>query len=222
MIVACVLRSGGDYTPQYVRALASQLRRPITCLTDYPPERFGNAVDITLEPLERGWPGWWSKLELFRPGLFNDTVLYLDLDTFIVGDITKLLRFDPGPNLYMLHDVGYRELRAQSGVMCWRPSTWLDELYYGFVADGKRERLRYTDACEGDGDYISDRCWSRVSLLQDTFNDWFVSYKWQAKDAVPPGARVVCFHGRPRPHAVTEGWALHHWRKHTGAKLCAV
>lgn len=221
MIVACVLRSGGDYTPRYVRALASQLPgQRIVCLTDFPPEKFGDG--ITVVPLAHNWPGWWAKLELFRPDLFDDTVLYLDLDTFVVGNIDKLLTFNPGDSLYMIHDVGYRELRAQSGVMCWRPAEWLDELYHGFVVDGKRERLRYTDACEGDGDYISDRCWSRISLLQDTFNGWFCSYKWQAKDAVPAGVRLVCFHGRPRPHAVTEGWAAEHWRKHTGAKLCAV
>ena len=39
------------------------------------------------------WPGFWSKIELFRPGLFEGRVLYLDLDIVITGDLTPFVEF---------------------------------------------------------------------------------------------------------------------------------
>ena len=94
MIVACVLKSGGEYEVKHVMALRDQILShspdaDIVCLSD---------VDFTLHfvrrvPLTHGWPGWWSKLELFRPGALpvGERVLYLDLDTTIVGPIDDLL-----------------------------------------------------------------------------------------------------------------------------------
>jgi alpha-N-acetylglucosamine transferase len=52
--------------------------------TDVPCERI---------PLIHDWPGWWSKIELFRPGLFEDWVLYLDLDVLIMQNIDDLVKY---------------------------------------------------------------------------------------------------------------------------------
>nr|WP_145924153.1 hypothetical protein [Halomonas elongata] len=41
------------------------------------------------QPLAHGWPGWWSKLELFRP--HGGDLLYLDLDTVVRGDLQPLI-----------------------------------------------------------------------------------------------------------------------------------
>ena len=41
------------------------------------------------------WPGWWSKMELFRPDLPCGRTLYLDLDTYVVNNLQPILDF-PG------------------------------------------------------------------------------------------------------------------------------
>ena len=88
--VACVLRSGGIYTEEWVdrlrRDVAANLAIPhrFVCLTDMAP-------DCETLPLRDPWTGWWSKLELFRPGNFNGPVLYLDLDVIVVGDLTEIV-----------------------------------------------------------------------------------------------------------------------------------
>ena len=70
LTVASVFKSGGTYFPKYVRVLRDAVRRNLTiphrfvCLTD---------VDVPCEriPLIHGWPSFYSKIELFRPGLFD-------------------------------------------------------------------------------------------------------------------------------------------------------
>lgn len=96
--IACVLKSGGIYTPEWVYALKRGIARHASdyrfvCLTDaagLPP--------VWSVSLAYHWPGWWSKLELFRPGVFEDgeRVLYLDLDTLVVGDVGELVSHDDG------------------------------------------------------------------------------------------------------------------------------
>jgi hypothetical protein len=49
-----------------------------------------------------------------------------------------------------------------------------------------------------------------VDILQEMHPGEFVSYKTHCTKGVPDGARVVCFHGRPRPHEVG-GWVKDYW-----------
>lgn len=83
LTVATVCRVNARFTPDVVRwfrrQLSANLRTPheFICLTDRPDQVPGGVA------LQHDWPGWWAKLELFRPGLFADgeQVLYFDLDT---------------------------------------------------------------------------------------------------------------------------------------------
>ena len=91
--VACVLKTGGVYSAKYVKRLEEAVRENTTvdykfvCFTD------SSSVDCceTIR-LRHGWPGWWSKIELFRDDLEPCQTLYLDLDTMILGNIDGLLR----------------------------------------------------------------------------------------------------------------------------------
>jgi hypothetical protein len=60
MRVACVLRSGGEYTAAHVERLRAGVARHLpgvgfVCLSDVP-------VDCERVELEHGWPGWWAIL----------------------------------------------------------------------------------------------------------------------------------------------------------------
>ncbi|MGH8338151.1 MAG: hypothetical protein ACRETL_15305, partial [Gammaproteobacteria bacterium] len=44
-------------------------------------------------PLLHDWPGWWAKMELFRPDVRGD-FLFMDLDTVIVGPLDNFARID--------------------------------------------------------------------------------------------------------------------------------
>ncbi len=200
---ACVLRSGGPvYNAEWVRKLSAQVAqhasRPhrFVCLSD---------VDVPCEriPLVHDWPGWYSKLELFRPGLFRGPVIYLDLDTLVVGDLGPIEAVADGP-FAMLSDF-YRLERPASGVMTWVGTNnmlWDAMVEYSTSGAKPQPRRRLDHWLEGR---VTPR------RLQDLAPGCIVSFKAHAKHAIPEGASLVCGHGQPRFSDPRAGWAHRRW-----------
>lgn len=196
--VACVLRSGGVYTPDWVYALRRGVARHLdrfdfVCLSDTP-------LAVPWVALKHDWPGWFAKLELFRPGLFTGPVLYFDLDTLIVGDLTDLASY--AGRFAMLSDF-YRPQMAASGVMAWTPGPHTEAIYHAFC---KEPRIP-----GGRSDYWYAKHAPRPERLQALYPGQIVSFKAHARNRVPEGARLVCGHGRPRFSDPAAGWAHQEW-----------
>jgi len=88
--VVTVLRSGGEYEPKHVLAMQRQVAQwapdaMYECLSDI------DIPGVKCTPLRHSWPGWWAKLELFRPDI-EGGYLYTDLDNVIVGPIDDMFR----------------------------------------------------------------------------------------------------------------------------------
>ncbi len=205
--VVCI-RAGEAFSPAYVVNLKDMVVRNLeggfpgrfVCFTDQPNE-LPPAIDT--RPLPAQLPGWWSKLALFRPGLFTDgdRVLFLDLDTLITGSIDKLAAYDG--DFAILRDF-YRPHGLQSSVMAWRAGRRA-EIWKSFAAAG----------CPMD-DPGGDQAWierasspSKLDRLQVLFPEMFVSYK--QCNGIPERASVVVFHGTPKPHEITTGWVPQVW-----------
>jgi hypothetical protein len=192
---------------EYVHKLRRALRRHLTA-----PHEFYVVTDDAAS-LYRGMkvkpsslPGWWEKLRLFKPGMFPEgRVLFLDLDTFIVGNIDDIAAYD-GP-FATLRDF-WRKDGLGPAVMLWRTDAALG-IWEEFVSEG----MRMTHP-QGDQGFLENldqgRFRRRIDLLQDLFPGRFVSYKTHCANGVPEGASVVCFHGKPRPHEAG-GWASEVW-----------
>lgn len=185
--VACVLKAGGPYMPEYVARLKAGVDAHLAghrfiCLSD---------IDVPCErlPLINNWPGWWSKLELFR---LTGPVLYFDLDTVITGDLTAIASH---PHKFtMLRD--FSKGGPASGIMAWHGD------YRHLMESFDIEQI---DNYPGHGDqgYIGWRLGS-VDYFQNLFPGQIVSRKQpQYRNA---NERVVCFHGKPRPHEVN--WSI--------------
>lgn len=199
--VACVLRSGGDFAVEHVERFADAVRRSspgarVVCLTDL-EHLYCASGRVELEPMTRGWPGWWSKIELFRPGLFDGPTLYLDLDTIALGDLSSLYHEAFGsPACLQDFSRPEPEMRARigSGALLW----YGDELASVFetFAGGSRSIIF-------DHPHRMDHWLGSLGVfprrLQEIRPGWFVSYKRHCASGVPAGARAVCFHGKPRP-----------------------
>ena len=90
--VVCVLRQGGKvgYDATWVDKLQRGVARNLTiphrfvCFSDCPV----NCERIELLPKD---PGFWSKLQLFRPGVLSGSTLFLDLDTVICGNLDEVI-----------------------------------------------------------------------------------------------------------------------------------
>lgn len=215
----CVLRTGGDYNHRYVNnlynAIAANVTVPFTftCITNSVTGLHGR---IRTVPFQHNWPGWWSKIEMFRPGIFESgRVWYFDLDTLIVQNIDAMVSSPSlGRRFCALSDFLVPN-RAASGVMSWIANDPdVAKIYTEFAL--KPERVMTSCSTLGD------QCWigissPQVTFLQNLFAGHFASFKRECSNGTKPqAARVICFHGRPRPHeAIREpafAWVRSYWK----------
>lgn len=185
MLIATVLRSGGEYGPKQVEALHDQVRHLMpdslfVCLAD---------CDVPCEtiPLQTDWPRWWPKLELFRE-FKNQPTLYLDLDTILIKPIRLKVR--PG-EFWMLRDFGKPE--PASGMMAWNGD--FSHIFHSMTIK--------PDQAEWDQRHIAKHV--SPQYFQDNLTGIY-SYKKHCRGGLPGDASVVCFHGKPRPWQVTDAW----------------
>ena len=199
-MIACVLRSGGIYRPEHVQRLASQARtfapgQAIVCLSDVPVQ------GVATVPLWSGWPGWWAKLELFAPGRFEAgrRILYLDLDSTILGPLADILE-RPEPFLaladFYRRPPAFGARGLGSGVMMWTAGQHGD-LFEAFAADAVGIMGRYRVG--GDQKLIEARKLEACTFWDDAVPGQIVSYKLHCRPYVPDGARLICYHGKPKP-----------------------
>lgn len=204
LTIACVLRSGGDYTPHHVDQLRDSVARNLSlpyrfvCLSDM-------EVDCERIPLKHKWEKWFSKMELFRPDIFDGPVFYSDLDTLIVGSLDDIVL---GHRFTVLRNFWAEEFgepdRIGSGLMAWDAP--LGQLYHRFaVGPAKFIREYKTKERWGDQAFIKVHTPLPMERWQDKFPGKVVSFKKHVLPAkcVPAGAAIVAFHGPPRPWALT-------------------
>lgn len=217
LTVACVLRTEGRdpgakktgraaYDVDYVYRLAEGVDRHLSvphrfvCITEW------HIAGIETRLLEHDWPGWWAKLELFRPGLFRGRVLYLDLDTSVVGSLDEIASY-AGP--FAMIDDWVHDWLGASGVMAWEPGEHTESIYTEFcrMAEGAMRSHR------GDQNWISGAV--EWEPLRELYPGQIVSRWVECEGGVPPDARIVCWHGTPKPASI--GWELsgsrEHWRE---------
>lgn len=207
LTVACVLRQSPEFDVEYVeklhRGVTQHLKAPhrFVCLSDVlvPCERI---------PLKTDWPGWWAKIELFTlPG----PLLYFDLDTVITGDLSDIAKHAQAAEFTMLRDF-YREKGFGSGMIAWRGD--MSALHAEFAK--RPDTIMSEVGKRGDQGFIEQFTDMRAGCWQDALPGQVVSYKVHVRPAsrrgesgtgqIPENARVVCFHGQPKPREVPELW----------------
>ncbi len=187
---------GAEYVRRLLDGVAKHLKVPYTpwCLTDD-----AGMIPIEAEtlPVPVDVKGWWGKIELFRPNFLpqGERCLYFDLDTIITGDLTDIAAYTG--KFAALRDF-YFKGNLNSAMMAWEAGT-LDHIW------------RVWDRC-GRPQFITggDQAW--IEQIQPEYDQWqelipnqIFSYKIDCQNGVPDNARVVCYHGQPRPHE-TEMW----------------
>lgn len=195
MQVFLVLKSGGIYTVNHARILAEQIQRNlpsagISCLTDL--EQPAGTVKI---PLKYQLLGWWSKLEMFRPGIAGD-ILYFDLDTVITGSLIDIAAADRLTLLRDFYRDGTRKPEGLQSSMMFLPEADRAEVWNAFIADPKK--IMRECAAGGDQEFLERFYLQRAQRWQDVVPDQIASYKVHCKQGVPAGTRVVCAHGKPK------------------------
>lgn len=213
LTVACVYKPGNGFTDDYVYKMRDSLAQHskahnrFVCLTDQ------RLRDIECVPFSRRAVGWWNKLDLFRPGLFNGPVAYFDLDTMFVGDITDMLELRS--SFACTTDWLGRGTTINSTMMLWDARVAAIGAIYAASTQGAEEKYSKGWQRWGDQGFIQDHLPIPFISLNQLYPGRIVSYKIHVRgiqhgrpDKVPEGASVVAFHGNPRPHKI--GWTLPH------------
>lgn len=203
-----MVKWGTKFSAGYANILHDMVRRNLppdfparfVCFTD---NGAGLHAGIEVRDLPPGVIGWWNKLYLFKAGLFpeGERLFYLDLDTAITGDVSAIAAY--AGEFATLRDF-YNLAGYNSSLMLWRAGFGA-EIWQSFAAAG------YPDIPGGDQAWI-DRTAPGADVLQDMFPGAIVSFKQGALMELPPGVRIVCFHGQPRPHEVQNGWVERVWK----------
>lgn len=212
MLIVSVLRTGPGYDVAQAKFLHDQLQdHDSFCFTDLP-----RIPGVQTVPLSRPeWPGWWAKMELFDPfnALGNEDLFYLDLDTVIAGDLTPILdAARKVRDLVMIRDFYHPQYLA-SGVM-FIPARvkarifryWTSNCSWFMSRRNRTGRL-------GDQGVITEAA-APILTFDDLAPGAIVSYKkhciapenryWVrgvsvGNGTIPPDARIICYHGKPRP-----------------------
>lgn len=181
-------RWGDKYGPEYSDALRAQVPGLVVLGEDRPfiePDKFEK---------------WWCKHELFRPENADlRPALFIDLDTYVMGDLTPILEL-PGDRLWLIADFNRPEKRSESGLFIAPAGPVSDEIW-------RKACLPQARNFYGDGAFLNTLPHSRITDEVDGI----MSYKVHRLQESSKGARIVCFHGKPNPHEVGEGWAKDFW-----------
>jgi hypothetical protein len=157
-------------------------------------------------PLKHKWPGWWSKLEIFR--VVDGPTLYLDLDTVVVGNIDHLVNlpqdFAAIRNFHDPYMIG-------SAVMWFKgPMKWV----YDKFCEKPFKWIEYHER-KRDGPYLGDQAfiWNALGRKVETLPmETIKSYKFHCKEGLPKEAALVCFGGQPKATDVKADWLDKHWK----------
>jgi hypothetical protein len=240
MVNVICMKWGVKYGPEYVNKLRSMVRRHLqrphrfVCFTD-DATGLDLAAGIEALPLpamdlppdkERGW----RKLSTFASPLADLTgpVLFLDVDVVIVGALDDF--FEPRGPFHIIHDWAKPwRITGNSSVYRFEAGTQ-PELLANFIAqiDQVKREVR------NEQEYLT-REMHRLGQLAYWPAEWCVSFKHNCLPVfplnyfqvprIPPGARIVVFHGHPNPdeaeigrghgllrHVRPTPWITEHWR----------
>lgn len=231
----CVCVIHGDRYPWiYVERLWNMLCRHLTTQPRF--HVFTESSRSVPEQLIRHdlqeWPGisnsrraWWYKMQMFDPRHGLGTVLYLDLDVVVCGSLDWVQHLDHR-RFWAIRDwrclwrPGWRGIN--SSMMFWDTQKF-SGIWSGFLALGLSQACgRY----HGDQDFLTEIVdKSHLSYFPEQM---IRSWRWQIRDGgmdprsrqslrpgagsiIPPDTRVMVFHGRPKPHEVSDPVIQQHW-----------
>jgi hypothetical protein len=209
LTVLCVLKSGGHYTAEWVSKIRKAVARHLSV-----PHEFKCLSDVEVPcvriPLIHNWPGWWSKIEIFRPGVINGPTLYLDLDTVLVGSIDRLSNL---PYDFAIMRNLNSSWMPGSAVMWFRKAP--HKVYETFKENPTHYIGQYSDKSQGcylgDQAFIWDVLDRKVDFLTDKVPGLIRSYRRHCMAGVPEGCSVVAFGGDKKPSTVKDNWVKEYW-----------
>jgi hypothetical protein len=221
------MKWGTKYGPEYVNRLYAMVRRHLrgdfrfVCLTDSSVGVRSDVQCLPIPPLalpegipERGW----TKLTTFSADLhgLQGTALFLDLDVVIVDDITPF--FEHPGRFLIIHD-WKRPWRVTGNSSVYRFEIGAHpEVLERFRHEHESIRARLRNEQAWLSEFMQQQ-----GVLSYWPRQWCASWKYHCvprwpmnhlmPPSMPPGARILVFHGVINPPDALAGRSTHAWRR---------
>lgn len=223
------MKWGDKYGPEYVNKLYSMVKRNLkkkfrfVCFTDDPK---GIDKEVEIQPMpeldipkkNQGSP--WRKLTVFAKNLggLKGQTMFIDLDVVIVDSIDCFFDF-AGKDFTII------ENWTQAGRGIGNSSVYILEIgKYSDVLDYyKKHTQEVVDKYDNEQIYLS----KYIGKIKYWPEEWCKSFKchclpggpggilnWFKTPILPKGARIIVFHGNPKPEDAIIGQWPGSWRKH--------
>jgi hypothetical protein len=169
---------------------------------------------------------WWYKLQLFNSAHHQGNLLYFDLDTVILRDISWISQL-PTECLWGIRDFKHLQrpgyLSLNSSVMWWN----VDHMSWVWNQFATTNVVNTSRQYPGDQDYLNAVLGhNRIRYFEDT---QMQSWRWQCLDGgydfntrrhkipgqgtqIPGSTSVLVFHGKPKPHEINDKVVQDLWR----------
>jgi hypothetical protein len=225
------LKHGTKYSHEYVNNLYRMVDRNITvpyefvCLTE---NTYGLDPSIKTLPLPKGLEGWWYKPYMFSNTLpLKGTILFMDLDVVISGNLDKLFTYEPD-KWCIIRDftkvMRSNWNRYNSSVIRFKHGQ-LHHVWEKF----QKNSIGHIRRLHGDQDFL----WEADKSGEFWPDDWIMSWKWEIrKDRTfapgstkgnrklknienvkpPKNCCITVFHGDPNPHNCDDPWVKENWK----------
>jgi len=211
------------YDISYIEKLYNSVKRNLTqpfnfyCLTTRPEEiNNSDIISIALEKdimFEVGNKGWWYKSNLFDKHEWNGQVLYLDLDTVVMGSLDKFFEWEVG-KFRICQDFN-RHFQSEYPISNSSVMAFEANAYTNFYKEFQEEKVKNVKRYRGDQDWLTkilgkSKCWWP--------KEWAMSYKWEVLKGglkfvgtdqynedgtmLHKDTSILVFHGRPNPGEV--------------------
>jgi hypothetical protein len=215
LIVVCV-RSGTKFGFEYVTKLRNMVARHMSrpyvfvCLTDM-MDRCEGMVFVSIK--EIGLHGWWCKFLVFEPAWrASSQIIYLDLDTVVIGDLAQLAdvphEFAILESPVRTHGIKSYPCKFNSSVMTIAGGRC------GFMwerFDRRRSTMMLEHDRYGDQKAIEELYPDAAILNRLMPKGFFVNYR-DLTSHKPKEASVVNFGGPSKPHSCPIPWVQAEWQ----------
>lgn len=138
-------------------------------------------------------------------------VICLDLDCIITGSLEPFIRETWNLEKYIITCAGaYRKKRLGGSVVAFKPSDKLENRLWKPILE--KQSIIEAKTKGSERAYYQMRFRRKQALLWQQIHPRYVlSYKKDCKNGLPKDARIVRFHGTPRPHEVNDKWVKEFW-----------
>lgn len=225
MNIVCTLSIHNDnykrpvYDKKWVDILFSSLKKHLK--TEFKFHCFSNDLkqsecEYQIIPLNGSHWGWWNKLEMFAPGLFDGPCLNIDIDNVICKDFSTVLENLP-QNKILMPVEPYKNI-FNSSLVYWNGD--FSEIYLNFVKNAEIIKEQYhlpseSEPSIGDGAYIKNIAFDRLEAFDKHVPAGFFNWRHHKVKTDINDPTFIFFLADQKPtnnmhlDIVKENWKIH-------------